>query len=121
MNAALTEPEFRRFGERLEGFVRTLTPKERSFLTAILVRATLSGSLDLPSAGSHPDAALCADLAYALWMASLAPEQAITRNPQPMAPVLAAPSQSQDSAIADRDGGGVREAAQWFQVDDQLP
>lgn len=94
MNPALTEPEFRRFGERLEEFVQTLSTKERSFLTTILVRATVTGSLDPPSAGSHSDAALCADLAYALWLASLAPDQGITRNPQPVVPELGAPGRA---------------------------
>ena len=80
----LTEAEFRAFVAALEGFARHLTAKERSFLTSILVRATVAMAAELPGDTDSPDTALPANLAYALWQSTVSSTSAFTRNPQPI-------------------------------------
>jgi hypothetical protein len=87
--AVLTEAEFRVFAEELEAFSRQLTVKERSFLTTILVRATVAMSIELPGDRDSPDTAMQANLAYALWQSMASPGQALSRNPQPIPDHLA--------------------------------
>lgn len=87
--SGLTEAEFRAFVAEIEAFARHLTAKERSFLTSILVRATVAMSVELPGNGDSPDTALQANLAYALWQATTTPGQAFIRNPQPVSERIA--------------------------------
>jgi hypothetical protein len=82
-SAELTEAEFRAFADELEAFSRQLTAKERSFLTSILVRATVAMALELPGDADSPDTAMQANLAYALWQSMAAPDSGVTRNPLP--------------------------------------
>lgn len=82
----LTEAEFRIFADKLEGFAHRLSAKERSFLTGILVGATVAMAGDLPGHRDSGDGAIQVNLAYALWQSTLLPERAFSHNPLPIGP-----------------------------------
>jgi hypothetical protein len=92
MPETLTEAEFQAFAERLRAFAQDLIPKERQFLTAILVRASMRTDPD--PYPWDPELTICTDLAYSIWQTLGSPYDAISVNPQPL-PSAREGSQSQ--------------------------
>ncbi|HZT97045.1 MAG TPA: hypothetical protein VFB34_09430 [Chloroflexota bacterium] len=86
MQDPLTEAEFRAFSERLYGFARELTAKERFFLTAILARASTRSDRDVDTWWTDPEWSLSAELAFSIWQSMHSPRQSIGTNPQALPP-----------------------------------
>jgi hypothetical protein len=83
---ALTEPQFYAFVERFDGFTAQLSPQERHFLTTVLLRACACQAPGPLSQGGHPDSAVHAHLAYALWQSTQSAESFMPPNPLPLPP-----------------------------------
>jgi hypothetical protein len=84
--STLTEAEFHGFIERFDNFTAGLTPQERNFITTILLRACTSQAPEVLSHGLHPDSAIHAHLAYALWELTRLADGSIPVNSLPLPP-----------------------------------
>lgn len=80
----LTNTEFRLFAEQLELFARGLRPRERAFLTSILLRAITGDPHDLLTFGPDQDSGIATGLAFALWRSGQLSDDLISLNPQPL-------------------------------------
>jgi hypothetical protein len=80
----LTEAEFHSFLARLDDFATQLAPRERRFLTTILIRATTNPPPDMLVHGAHADSLLHAYLTRALWEADRAADGFVSANPVPL-------------------------------------
>ena len=78
----MTEAEFRAFAQRLHGFIRELTSKERLFLTAILARASSRGPIEMDLPDWDSEWTVAGELAFSIWQSMAVAGQSIGLNPQ---------------------------------------
>lgn len=79
--STMTEAELHEFVARFDRFTAQLKPPERDFITSILLRACTNHAPEPPVRGLHPDSAIHAQLAYAIWEFTRSADESISINP----------------------------------------